>query len=170
MDTARPAHVVVGVIPGQPDAVVLEAAVFASRFGGELVCASVDVTRQPASERADGNVTSVPYDLDLPRLEELGGFDPALAAHLATVLAGSGVAWSTRALAGDAAEALGQLANTLDAAMIVVGTRDPGLRGTLHEIFEGSVAAHLAHRQHRPVVVIPINPVPFEETLPGASV
>ena len=162
MDTARSARVVVGVIPGQPDAVVLEAAVFASRLGGELVCASVDVTRHPVSERADGTVTSVPDDLDLPRLEEMGGFDPELAAHLATVLAGRGVAWSTRVLSGDAAEALGQLANTLDAAMIVVGTRDPGLRGTLHEIFEGSVAAHLAHRQHRPVLVIPINPVPFE--------
>ena len=170
MDTAHSAHVIVGVMPGQPDAVVLEAVVFAARFGGDLVCASVDVTRQAVSETADGGVTSVPYDLDLPRLEEAREFDPELAAHLATVLAGSGVAWSTRALAGDAAEALGQLATTLDAAMIVIGTRDPGLRGTLHEIFEGSVAAHLAHRQHRPVVVIPINPVPFEETLPRASV
>lgn len=169
MDTARSTHVIVGVIPGQPDAVVLEAVVFATHFGGELVCASVDVGRHAVSEHPDGSVESVPYDPDLP---ELGNaeFDPALGAHLATVLAGRGIRWSTRALAGDPAEALGQLANTLDAAMIVVGTRDPGLRGTLHEIFEGSVAARLAHRQHRPVVVIPINPVPFEETLPRASV
>jgi hypothetical protein len=28
------------------------------------------------------------------------------------------------------------------------------------------VAVHLAHRQHRPVVVIPLSPVPAEEHLP----
>jgi len=98
-----------------------------------------------------------------------GKFDPRLEARLASILDGTGVDWSTRTLVGDPAEALGRLANSLDAAMIVVGTRRAGVLGTLRELFEGSVAAHLAHRQHRPVVVIPLDPVPIETTLPGAS-
>jgi nucleotide-binding universal stress UspA family protein len=50
--------------------------------------------------------------------------------------------------------------------MIVVGTREPGFRGTVHEFINGSVAAQLAHRQHRPVVVIPLNPVTDDDELP----
>jgi nucleotide-binding universal stress UspA family protein len=40
--------------------------------------------------------------------------------------------------------------------MIIVGSRRGGLRSTMHEFFGGSVAAHLAHRQPRPVVVVPL--------------
>jgi nucleotide-binding universal stress UspA family protein len=168
MDARHPARVIVGVIPGQPDAVVLAAAVFASRFRAELVCACVDTSRHMVSERADGSVTSVPYDPDLPELGE-EEFDPALRAHLAAHLDGHGIAWSTRALAGDPARALGHLAETLGATMIVVGTRESGIRGSLHEFFNGSVAVHLAHRQHRPVVVVPLAPVSFDGPLPGQS-
>lgn len=168
MTASHPARVIVGVIPGQPDAVVLEAAVFALHFRAELVCACVDTSRHMVSERADGSVTSVPYDPDLPELAE-ADFDPNLRAHLAALLDGRAVAWSTRALAGDPARALGRLAETLGATMIVVGTRESGIRGSLHEFFNGSVAVHLAHRQHRPVVVIPLAPVPFEDPLPWES-
>ena len=168
MDASHPARVIVGVIPGQPDAVALEAAVFAFHFRAELVCAYVDTSRHMVSERADGSVASVPYDPDLPELAE-DEFDPNLRARLAALLDGRGVAWSTRALAGDPARALGRLAATLGATMIVVGTREPGIRGGLHEFFNGSVAVHLAHRQHRPVVVIPLAPVPFDDPLPWES-
>ncbi|WP_284328799.1 hypothetical protein [Demequina litorisediminis] len=48
----------------------------------------------------------------------------------------------------------------------MVGTREPGLRGTLHEFFSGSVAAQLSHRQHRPVLVVPLAPVGPEGELP----
>jgi nucleotide-binding universal stress UspA family protein len=168
MSTSHPARVVVGVLSGQPDAVVLEAAVFASHFSAELVCASVDTSRYMVSEHANGSMTSLPFDPDLPELAEQG-FDPRLKDHLAKVLDGRGVTWSTRALAGDPARALGHLADTLGAAMIVVGTRESGLRGSLHEFFNGSVALHLSHRQHRPVVVVPLAPVPFEDALPWES-
>jgi nucleotide-binding universal stress UspA family protein len=40
--------------------------------------------------------------------------------------------------------------------MIIVGSRRGGLRSTMHDFFGGSVAAHLAHRQPRPVVVVPL--------------
>jgi nucleotide-binding universal stress UspA family protein len=165
MSTSHPARVIVGVTSGQPDSVVLEAAVFAAHFNAELVCATVDASRYLVSERADGSVTSLPFDPDLPDLKD-EGFDPTLKAHLAQILDGRDLDWSTRALAGDPARALGHLAETLDAAMIVVGTRESTMRHGLQSFFTGSVAVRLAHRQHRPVVIIPLAPVPFEDALP----
>ncbi|TDW30507.1 universal stress protein [Cryobacterium psychrophilum] len=164
--TAKPiAHVIVGVLPGQPDAVVLQAATFAQRFDAELVCAYVDVNRYMIFDLGDGSMTSFPIDQDL--LEPTDpSFDPALLEHLTTLLGGLDLSWSTRALAGDPALALGALADTIDAAMIVVGTREATVRATLGEFFNGAVAVHLAHRQHRPVVVIPLAPVPLDKALP----
>jgi nucleotide-binding universal stress UspA family protein len=69
-------------------------------------------------------------------------------------------------LVGNPAQALGDLADTLNASMIVVGTREATLRASLQEFINGSVAAQLAHRQHRPVVVIPLAPVPSDQPLP----
>jgi len=158
-------YVLVGVVPGQPDAVVLEAAAFATRFHAELVCATVELGRYVVDEFADGSIVSLPVDPDLLDLDD-DGFSLALRDHLATVLDGRNVVWSTRAVAGDPARALAHLADTLDAAMIVVGTRESGIRAGIQEFFNGSVAVHLAHRQHRPVVVIPLAPVPFRDELP----
>jgi nucleotide-binding universal stress UspA family protein len=157
-------YVVVGVFPGQPDRVVREAAVFAARFQAELVCAQVEQNRYLVLELPDGTISSLPFDPDLPELQE-ATFDPELEAHLVEVL-GTTPNWSTRALAGEPAEALGRLADTLDAAMIVVGTRRRGMRSGVGEFFAGSVAVHLAHRQRRPVVVIPLNPVAPDSALP----
>jgi nucleotide-binding universal stress UspA family protein len=50
--------------------------------------------------------------------------------------------------------------------LIVVGTRHPGVRAGAREFFGGSVAVHLAHRQHRPVLVIPLAPTPHGTKLP----
>ena len=49
-----------------------------------------------------------------------------------------------RALGGDIARALGRLAETLQAELIVVGSRRGGLRSSVHEFLGGSVAVHLA--------------------------
>ncbi|KGJ72528.1 hypothetical protein GY21_14650 [Cryobacterium roopkundense] len=164
--TAKPtARVIVGVVPGQPNAVVLQAATFAQRFNAELVCASVDVNRYMIFDLGDGSMTTFPIDPDLVHPEE-PGFDPALLAHLTDLLTDVDVVWSTSSLAGDPALALGGLADTLGAAMIVIGTREATVRASLGEFFNGSVAVHLAHRQHRPVVVIPLAPVPLDEPLP----
>ena len=64
--------------------------------------------------------------------------------------------WSFVSWPGTLAHALGRLAEVLDAEMIIVGSRRGGLRSSLHEFLGGSVAAHLAHRQLRPVVVVPL--------------
>jgi len=166
----QPNRVIVGVLPGQPDAVVLQAAAFAHQFDAELVCATVDVNRYMIFDLGDGAMTTFPIDPDA--LDAAVGdpgepaFEPELKRHLAALLDRLGVAWSTRALAGDPATALGDLAENLDAAMIVVGTREASLLASIGEFFNGSVAVHLAHRQHRPVVVIPLAPVPVNQALP----
>ncbi|GEP27170.1 MULTISPECIES: universal stress protein [Cryobacterium] len=159
------ACVIVGVVPGQADTVVVQAAIFAARFNAELVCASVDAGQYRVYDLGDGTMTSLPFTADSPERAE-ARFDPDLAAHLAVLLDGCRLTWSTRALAGNPAGALGELADTLSAAMIVVGTREATLRASLQEFINGSVAAQLAHRQHRPVVVIPLAPVPSDQPLP----
>ena len=69
--------------------------------------------------------------------------------------------WTARQLVGDPALAIKQLATKLDAQLIVVGTRKRGIGESIREFFTGSVAARLAHRQHRPVLVVPLqDPVP----------
>lgn len=157
--------IVVGVVSGQPDAVVVQAATFASHFTADLVCAYVDPSRYQVDVADDGTVSSLPFDPDLGDLR-VEIFDPDLRNRIALLLTDSGVSFSTRALAGDPAHTLGALADQLDAAMIVVGTREPSLRGTLKELVSGSVAAKLAHRQHRPVVVIPLAPAMTDAALP----
>jgi nucleotide-binding universal stress UspA family protein len=161
-------RIVVGVFPGQADAVVLQAAALARIFGAELVCSWVDVTRYVVEERADGAVRSLPTDSDIGDSIDRG-LPPKLTAQLARLLDSTNLRWSTRELAGDPARALGRLANILGAAMIVVGTRQAGMRGSLQQFLTGSTALHLAHRQHRPVVVIPLDPVPFDAPLPWES-
>ncbi|MGY4858513.1 universal stress protein [Cryobacterium sp. AP23] len=172
-------RVVVGVYPGQADGVVLQAAVFAARFEAELVCAWVDPGRHPREDHADaaapdGGPVIDPLS-DAPLISAPAPtppatqFSPYLAAHLERILGGHDITWSTRQLSGDPARALGQLAESLRAAMIVVGTRDGTVRGSLQEFFAGSIAMNLAHRQNRPVVVIPLSPVPFDDDGPWES-
>lgn len=157
--------ILVAVVPGQPDAVLHEACALAAGLGCQLVCAYVDLGRYPVMEHPDGTVDSLPFDPDLAELGE-ETFDPQLAEHVRAVLARSTVPYTLRALAGDPARALGHLANTVNARLIVVGTHRPGIRRGMREFFDGSVAVHLAHRQHRPVVVVPLSPVGDDHALP----
>jgi nucleotide-binding universal stress UspA family protein len=167
-DAASPPQhrsMVVGVLRQQSDAVLREAVRLARRFGAELVFATVDTTRYTVIENVDGTVSSLPIDLDLPEPGE-AEFDPQLEERVREAMAGSGVEWSVRVLAGDPADSLARLAEKLDAEAIVVGTRERGIRAGFAEFFRGSVAVHLAHRQRRPVIVIPQAPVGDEEAMP----
>lgn len=163
-----PAHgvILVGVQKGLPDAVLRAAARLARDLGEDLVCAHVDLERYTVGEKLDGGVMSASIDPDTAEDDTEGDFDAALAGHIDDVLAGTGVEWTGRELAGDPAHALARLADVVNARYIVVGTREASVRETLREFFQGSVASHLAHRQHRPVLVVPLSPVADDRALP----
>jgi nucleotide-binding universal stress UspA family protein len=145
--------VILGATPTLPDRVWAEAARYATLFGGELIVAHVDVTRFVTYEDPDGLAHTAPVDLTrAAATHELERVQAAAEQHLGS----SGVAWRIRTLVGDPAMALKGLADEVDAAVIVVGTRRRGFGETMREFFTGSVAARLAHRQHRPVLVVPL--------------
>ena len=155
----------VGVTYGQPDTVLRQAAHFARVFGASLVCAHVDPGRYVVEERPDGSVVSLPLDPELPELKDTD-FDQGLVAQIRTAVADDSIDVSFRELAGDVAYALTRLADILDVELVIVGSRRGGVRAGLKQFLTGSVAAHLAHRQHRPVVVIPVAPVAEGKPLP----
>jgi len=145
--------VIVAVVPGQPTRVLKEAAHYARLMSAPLVVVHVDVTRFVTYEDPDGFVHSAPIDLNIApgesELEEVRGV-------AASVYDSRGIAWTMRQLVGDPALAIKHLAEKIDAKLIVVGTRNRGLGESIREFFTGSVAARLAHRQGRPILVVPV--------------
>lgn len=148
--------VVVGVVPANVERVVAEAAIFAQAFRAELVFAAVDERRYVVDENPDGSIESAPIDPDAG--DEPTGFDAELRQRIEDGLGATAAPWRTVQLAGEPADALSRLAETTDARLIIVGTRNPGFRGTVREFLSGSVATHLAHRQRRPILVVPLSP------------
>ncbi len=153
---------VVGIVPGQPELVALTAVAWARGTGAsELWFAYVDPSRFARAEHPDGTVQHIPVDPDgidddwQDRQRQIERF-------LTEVLAGQGVAWQFRYLAGRADRALTHLARAIDAAGYVIGTRAPGAGARLREFLEGSVAVQLAHHQHRPVLVVPLQVVDWQ--------
>jgi nucleotide-binding universal stress UspA family protein len=158
-------RILVGVTYGQPDVVLRHAARFARTFDAALVCAHVDPGRYVVEELPDGSVASLPLDPDLPELKDTD-FDQGLVAQVRAAVADDSIELSFRELAGDVAYALTRLAEIMNVEMIIVGSRRGGVRAGLKQFLTGSVAAHLAHRQPRPVVVIPVAPVAEGKPLP----
>lgn len=154
MKTYKP-YIVVGVLPDHAEDVLGAAAVFARRFEATLACATVNPSRRTVAYTPDGTALSLPLisSREIPR-EELPS--ASLLQEVDRVLAGTAVDWEAHALAGDPSRELELLADRLGADMIVVGTRGPGAREVLRELFNGSVADHLVYRQQRPVVVVPL--------------
>lgn len=145
--------VIVGAIPDQPVRVLTEAARYARLFGAPLIVAHVDVTRFITYEDPDGYVHSAPVDIDITAGEsQLAAIRESATAALAAIE----VEWTLTQLVGDPAMALRGLADRSHARLIVVGTRRRGFGESIREFFTGSVAARLAHRQSRPVLVVPL--------------
>lgn len=155
--------VIVGVVPGEPSRVVREAARYAKLLGAPLLVVHVDVTRFVTYEDPDGYVHSAPIDISMAR----GADDlAAVRSEVAAVVDGHGVDWSVRQLVGDPALAIKHLADQTDAKLLVVGTRKRGIGESIREFFTGSVAARLAHRQGRPILVVPLGePVADDEEI-----
>lgn len=164
-------RVVVGVTGHQPPVVVTEAIRFARHFRARLVCAHVEQDSYVVKEHADGSVESRPIDPD-GYAWDTATFDPDLAGKILDLASVADIEVEFRELAGDVGHALSRLAEVLDASMIVVGSRlGGGIRTSVHDFLGGSVAVHLAHRQPRPVVVIPLTPqskgpLPWEQDRP----
>lgn len=163
-----PNVIIVGVVPRQPAHVLLKAAEFAKAFDAILVCASVDPSRYFVERLTDGRFTTMPVDPEVSDLR-VETFSESHRQRIASLLEPTGIRWSVHPLVGDPTHELIALADRLDATMIVVGARSPGFRGTIQEFFNGSVAAHLAHRQHRPLVVIPHPAAAANASLPWES-
>jgi nucleotide-binding universal stress UspA family protein len=144
--------VIVGVVPGEPPRVAQEAARYAKAFKVPVIVANVDVTRFVAYEDPDGSVQTAVDLAALGREEEVA----QVTAETTAALEECGVRWTLRQLVGDPALALKGLAEQVNARLIVVGTRKRGFGETIREFFTGTVAARLAHRPTRPVLVVPI--------------
>lgn len=146
--------VIAAVIPDQTPRVVQQAAEQARLRGAPLVVAHVDVTRFVTYEDPDGMPHTAPIDINVDAgAEEL----KVVERQVAEALEGTGAAWTTTQLVGDPALALKHYAEKVDASLIVLGTRKRGFGETLREFFTGSVAARLSHRQHRPLLVVPVD-------------
>ena len=74
---------------------------------------------------------------------------------LRDILGPPGEEWSFRVLNGAVARALGRLAESTDASLLIVGGQRPGRLAAMGRMLEGSVSADLACLQSRPVLVIP---------------
>ena len=153
--------VIVGMQLDQDPHVLDEAVRFARLLNAPLVVAHVDITRFVTYEDPDGYVHSAPIDINF----DAGAAEfEAVEAAAATMRDEKGDTGPARPHVGDPAPAIKQLANKLDAQLIVVGTRKRGIGESIREFFTGSVAARLAHRQHRSVLVVPLGEsVPDEQ-------
>ncbi|MDN3497280.1 universal stress protein [Planococcus sp. APC 4015] len=161
--SAQRGAVIVGVVPGQSTRVLKEGARFAKLLAVHLLVVHVDVTRFVTYEDPDGYVHSAPIDLDISSGEDAL---TAIRAEASVVLDALGVEWSLQQLVGDPALAMKHLADKVDARLLVVGTRKRGIGESIREFFTGSVAARLAHRQHRTILVVPLGePVPDDEDI-----
>lgn len=154
--------IVVGVIEGQNPVVVRTAARYALDLGCPLVVAHVDPDQYLLGEFYEPTATPLAV---LPEVlsHEPARFRTALHEQVEAALEASRrpgealVEWEAVALTGDPATALSDLADARGARMIVVGTREHGVLAGIAEFLAGSVAVHLAHRQHRPVLVVPLD-------------
>lgn len=146
-------RIVVGVTHRRAREVVAVAAWYAEQLDADLVCAIVDTSFSRMAVPEKTGIVPVPEAEGRPR-----GFPDRLTLEIREELEPRGIAWEGRLLFGGAAAELTSLAEEVDAVMIVVGTRE-GMGGFARELLNGSVAAHLSHRQRRPVLVVPLDPV-----------
>jgi len=156
--------IVVGVVPHQPPLVTLTAITLARAVGAPSVhFGYADQTRYVVEEHPGGDVRHAPVDPD-DADEQWQVTADTITQQLHDVLDDCDLDWRFHYLAGRPDRALTHLARAVDAAGFVVGTR----RGKhpMHEFLSGSVSVRLAHHQHRPVIVVPIQVVDWSDGLP----
>lgn len=152
--------VVVGVVDGQSSAVLATALRTATDLGVPLLIVHVAADPYLLGEYVDpgtGGIAIGSAGLLATEFEAAAHpvFPVELRAVVESALVGSTTPHGFRVLSGEPALALSDVAEQVDARMIVVGTREAGVLAGIAEFLSGSVAVHLAHRQHRPVLVVP---------------
>ncbi len=157
--------VVAGIVPRQPELVVLTAASWAAALGVDLYVGYVDPSRITIEEYPDGTVRHSGMSVDVID-DSWRGRSDQIQTFLGEVLVDSGVTWHFRYLAGRPDRSLTHLARAVDASALVVGTHSPGASARWRDIVDGSMAAHLAHHQHRPVLVVPLQVVDWHAANP----
>lgn len=156
---------VVGVVAQQSPLVALTAVSLArATAASALYFAHVDTSRYADVENADGTVRHLSIDPDIdddlwPEREA------ALKGTVGEWMEGQDVPWHFRYLAGRPDRALTHLARAVDAAAFVVGTH-VGHHHRIADFVNGSVSMQLSHRQHRPVIVVPVSVVDWDERAP----
>ncbi|WP_028707776.1 universal stress protein [Propionicicella superfundia] len=155
---------VVAVTPGQPSLVALTAASLVAATGGALYFAYVDASRYTEDEYPDGTVRHLPINPDAAD-DTWTTTKETLVVQLGDALAGQPAEWHFRYLAGRVDRSLTHLARAVDAAAIVVGTR-VGRAHRVSDFLNGSLQMQLSHRQHRPVLVVPLQVVDWRGRAP----
>lgn len=157
--------IVVGVLPGQSELVALTAASLARATNAPAIYFGyVDTARFTAEEFADGTVRHEPIDPDIEGGDWMVTRD-TLTRQLTEVMAGQEVPWHLRYLAGRVDRALTHLARAVDAAAFVIGTHRTRHR-RVPEFLQRSIGLQLSHRQHRPVLVVPLQVVDWKGQAP----
>lgn len=148
-----PGPVVLGVPWSLPEYLIRTGAALAAAMDAHLICAFVDPAAYLAEWEPPKSLTAASLD---PALN-LEAFYPApdLLDRLSGVLGAPGKGWSFRVLNGDVAFALGRLAESTGASLIVVGGPKPGRLAALPRLLEASVSGSLARSQPVPVVTVP---------------
>lgn len=164
MSSLEHGPVLVGVTGDQPSIVAEQGVRFAEAFDASIVFAWVDTTQFTTGFMSDGTVAFSSFEGDA----EAGAVPDAswLDERAREAVGDRSLAWTTKVGSGQPAAVLAAFADEVQARMIVVGTREPGFMAGLQEFLGGSVAAHLAHTQSRPVVVVPLTPVKKGDSLP----
>jgi hypothetical protein len=145
--------VVLGTGWDPPERLTRAAAGLAAGLGLHLVCAFVDPAGyltewEPETSRAAASLDPVPN-------EEAHFPSGQVLQCLEAILGPPGTEWSFRVLNGDVARALGRLADSAGASLLIVGGPRPGVLARIDRFLEGSVSAVLTRTQHRPVLIVP---------------
>lgn len=157
---------VVGVVPDQAPLVALTAASMARATGAPaLYFGYVDPSRYTVEEYPDGTVRHASVDPDLANDDVWTSLEERLIAQVTTAMAGLEAPWRFRYLAGRADRSLTHLARAVDAAAFVIGTNVTRHR-RIPEFLHHSVGLQLSHRQHRPVLLVPLHVVDWKGQAP----
>jgi nucleotide-binding universal stress UspA family protein len=129
---------------------LLRAAEFAERLGTKLVVTTV---AEPVAMAEDPYVPGDAIGLAAPAIIPLP--DQAEASRelqqARDALAGRTIEIDYLTTVGDAAEGIVDIANKVDADLIVVGTREPGF---LDRVLSGDVGEAVSRRAHRDVLIV----------------